>query len=176
MLTVFSTREISTAIWIAIALILCLFSPQIRKALLGIVKTACTPKLSIPFIGMLAYAAFFVFLLTFTSFWKWKYIKDISIWVIFAGVPACYKAIGDKIDEHYFRNMFLVNLKFVALIYFIVATFTFSLIAELLIIPSIAFLALLDAVASTKPEYALVKKLTSFLILSAGFGYYRFFA
>lgn len=168
MLTVFSTREIATAVWIAIAFILCLFSPQIRKALLGVVKIACTPKLSIPFIGMLAYATFFVFLLTFTSFWEWKYIKDISIWVIFAGVPACYKAIGDKIDERYFRNMFLVNLKFVALIYFIVSTFTFSLIAELLIIPSIAFLALLDAVASTKPEYVLVKKLTSFLILSAG--------
>lgn len=168
MLTIFSTREIAIAVWIAIALILCLLSSKIRKELLGVVKLACTPKLSIPFIGMLAYAAFFVFLLTFISFWKWKYIKDISIWVIFAGIPACYKAIGDKIDEHYFRNMFLANLKFVALIDFIVSTFTFSFIAELIIIPSILFLALLDAVASTKSEYVLVKKLTSFLILSVG--------
>lgn len=168
MLTIFSTREIATAVWIAIALILCLLSSKIRKALLGVVKAACAPKLSIPFIGMLVYAAFFVFLLSFISFWKWKYIKDISIWVIFAGIPACYKAVGDKINEHYFRNMFLVNLKFVALIDFIVSTFTFSFIAELLILPSIVFLALLDAVAGTKPEYLLVKKLTSFLILSAG--------
>lgn len=164
MLIIFSTREIAIAIWIAFALILCLFSSKIRKAFGSVIKAAFTPKLYIPFIGMLVYAAFFVFLLTFIPFWKWKYIKDITIWVLFAGIPACYKAIGDKIDEHYFRNIFLVNLKFVALIEFIVNTFTFSLIAELLIIPFIAFLALLYAIASIEPKYALVKKLTSFLI------------
>lgn len=169
MLNIFSTREIAIAVWIAFTLIICLFSPKIRKSIQAVVKAACTPKLYIPFTGMVVYAAFFVFLLKFIPFWKWKYIKDITIWVLFAGIPACYKAVGDEIDKRYFRNMFLANLKFVALIEFIVSTFTFSLIAELLIVPSIIFLALLDAIASTKPEYTLVKKLTSFLILSAGF-------
>lgn len=73
-----------------------------------------------------------------------------------------------QLEMHYFRNMFLANLKFVALIDFIVSTFTFSFIAELIIFPSIVFLALLDAVASTKSECVTVKKLTSFLIFSAG--------
>jgi len=169
MFTIFSTREIATSIWITIIIIFCFISPNIRKALVSVIKHVCTPKLSIPFVGMLFYAALFVFLLTFLPFWKWVYIKDISIWVLFAGVPACYKAIERKIDEHYFRDIFLGNLKFAVLVEFIIATFTFSLYIELLILPAITFLVLFDTFAETKPEYTLVKKLTSFLMTIVGF-------
>lgn len=168
MFNIFSTREIATAIWIAALIILCLIFPKIRRALFGVIKVACTPKLAVPFFCMILYAALFVLLLTVFPFWKWLYIKDICIWVLFAGVPACYKAIEKKIDEHYFRDMFLDNLKFAVLIEFIISAFTFKLIAELLILPAIAFLALLDAITGTKPEYTLVKKLTSFLMIFAG--------
>lgn len=65
---------------------------------------------------MLIYAAAFVILLTFIPIWKWVYIKDISIWVLFAGVPACYKAIGKNINEHYFHDMFFDNIKFIVLV------------------------------------------------------------
>lgn len=47
----------------------------------------------------------------------------------------------------------------------LILKYYFKLIAELLILPAIAFLALLDAIAGTKPEYTLVKKLTSFLMI-----------
>lgn len=168
MYTIFSTREIATAVWIVVLIILCCFSSKIRKALLGLLKAAITPKLAIPFIYMLFYATLFVFLLTRLPFWKWLYIKDIAIWVLFAGVPACYKAIGKEIDEHYFPDIFFDNIKFAVLVEFIISTFTFSLISELLILPAITFLALLDAIAGTKPEYSLAKKLTTFLLIFAG--------
>lgn len=168
MYTIFSTREIATAIWITVIIIFCFISPNIRKALVNVVKDACTPKLAIPFVGMLFYAALFVFLMTFLPFWQWLYIKDISIWVLFVGIPACFKAIGKEIDEHYFRKVFFDNLKFTVLVEFIISTFTFSLIAELLILPAFAFLVLCDTIAGTKPEYTLVKKLTSFLMTIVG--------
>ncbi len=168
MYTIFSTREIATAVWITFLIILCCISSKIHKALLGVLKAAITPKLAIPFIFMLLYAALFVFLLTFLPFWKWLYVKDISIWVFFAGVPACYKTIGKEIDEHYFRYIFFDNIKFTVLVEFIISTFTFSLISELLILSAITFLVLLDAIAGTKPEYSLVKKLTTFLLIFSG--------
>lgn len=114
------------------------------------------------------YHTFRVFLLTFLPFWKWLYVKDIAIWVLFAGVPVCNKAIGKEIDEHYFRDIFFYNIKFAVLVEFIISTFTFSLISELLILPAITFLALLDAIAGAKPEYSLVKKSTTFLLIFAG--------
>lgn len=166
--TIFSTREIATAVWIVVLIILCCFSSKIRKALLSVLKAAITPKLAIPFICMLLYATLFVFLLTLLPYWKWLYVKDIAIWVLFAGVPACYKAIGKEINEYYFRDIFFDNIKFAVLVEFIISTFTFSLISELLILPAITFLALLDALAGTKPEYSLVKKFTTFLLIFTG--------
>ena len=117
---------------------------------------------------MLIYAAAFVILLTFIPIWKWVYIKDISIWVLFAGVPACYKAIGKNINEHYFHDMFFDNIKFIVLVEFVISTFTFNIVAELFIIPTIAFLATLDTLAERKPEFSSVKKLTSTLLTFAG--------
>lgn len=168
MVTIFSTREIATVIWLLLFIIFCFASPKIRKSALGVIKAACTPKLFVSFMWILIYAVLLVFVLTFLPFWKWLYIKDISIWVLFAGVPVCYKAIGKKIDEHYFHNMILDNLKFAVLVEFIISSLTFSFVAELLILPAITFLALLDIIAGTKSEYASAKKFTSWLMAVAG--------
>lgn len=168
MYDIFSTREIAMTVWFTVLFTYCIISPKIRKSALGVVKSACTPKLSIPFICMLIYAAFFVLLLTLIPFWKWVYIKDIAVWLLFAGIPACYMAIGKNIDENYFHDMFFDNVKFIVLVEFITGTFTFHLIVELLLIPAIAFLAMFDALAGGKPEYSSAKKLTSFLMFLTG--------
>lgn len=166
--TIFSTREIATAIWLIIFIICCFASPKIRKSAACVIKTFCTPKLFIPFVLMLVYAALIVLVLTFLPFWKWIYIKDISIWVLIAGIPSCYKAIGKKTNENQFQNMILDTLKFAVLVEFVISSFTFSLVAELLIQPAVLFLVLLDAVAGTKTEYKPAKKLTSCLMILAG--------
>lgn len=62
MFTILSTREIATAAWFAVLIIFCIFSPKIRGSLLDVVKTACTPKLAIPFVCMILYASFFSYL------------------------------------------------------------------------------------------------------------------
>ena len=166
--TIFSTREIATAVWLVILIIVCFVHPSVRKSMFGVIKAACTPKLSIPFILLFTYASLLFFALSFTPFWKWKYIKDILIWVLFAGVPFCYKAIGEKAEEAYFRNMVLDNLKFVVLVEFIISSFTFGLIVEIILFPIITLFVLLGAIADTKPEYAPTKKSISFLMILAG--------
>lgn len=165
---IFSTREIAIGIWLSIFIIFVFASSKIRKSAIDVVKVACTPKLALPFIGMLTYAVLLVFALTLLPIWKMIYIKDIVLWVLFAGVPSCFKAIGRQIDEHYFLNMILDNLKFIALVEFIINSFTFNIIVELIMLPAIVFLFMIETVAGTKAEFLSVKKVITCIITFLG--------
>lgn len=138
-------------------------SSKIRQSAIDVIKAACTPKRAIPFIGMLIYALLLVFVLRLLPFWKMIYIKDIVLWVLFAGVPACFKAIERQIDEHYFQNMILDNLNFIVLIEFLFNTFTFNIVVELILLPAIAFFFMLDIVAGSKTEYLSAKKVITWI-------------
>lgn len=169
MYDILSTRELAIVIWSTILFLCLLFSTSIRNALLGVVKAACTPKLIIPFLCILAYTAFIIFRLTIIPGWKWIYLKDFLIWVFFVGVPVCYNSVCNDIDEHYFRNILFDNIKFIVLVEFVISTFTFNILVELLMIPTATFLLLLDAIAGTKFGFSLVKILTSSLQVFTGF-------
>lgn len=166
--TIFSTREIATAIWLIMLVIFIFAYPKTYNLAFNVIKTAFTPKLSIPFILILIYSYFLIFALSSMEFWKWKYIKDILIWVLFTGVPLCYNAIVVSAEKNYFSNMILKNFKLAVLVEFIISSFTFKLIVEIILLPIITLLVLLDTFADTKPEYALVKKFTSFLMIFGG--------
>ena len=117
---------------------------------------------------MIIYAGLFVCILTFFEFWNWIYIKDITIWVLFAGIPMCFNAVSKHIDKHYFRNMVKDNFKLTALIEFFTGTFTFNIIVELLLQPIIVFTVLLHTIASLKNEHKKVEKFMSGVISLIG--------
>lgn len=161
---IFSTREIASLIYILIFILYALTYKEIKDSIVNVIKIACTPKLVIPFIVMLLYASFIVIILTKLSFWNWIYLKDIIIWVLFAGVPVCFNAVSTTIKEHYFRNMITNNIKFAALVEFFTGTFTFSLIIELIIIPVFTFFILLQTFSEHKEEYKSAHKVLNWIV------------
>lgn len=158
MLDIFSTRELALGIYLLIVIVYCLVKPKCRSAVFDLVKCACTKKLSIPFLIMLLYAGLFVGILSLCSFWNWIYIKDIVIWVLFAGIPICYGAANKTVNEEYFSSIIINNFKFAIIVEFIINTFTFSLITELLLQLSLFVLYALQVMAETKTEYKSTKK------------------
>jgi hypothetical protein len=165
---IFTTREFATTLYMALIIIFVFISKKIRPSAVNLIKSACTKKLIIPFLIMLIYAATFVFILTYIPFWNWLYLKDIVIWIIFAGVPVCFNAISKANEEHYFKNMIISNFQFTALVTFFTGTFTFNIFVELLLQPLLAFFILLQTVAETKDEYKPVKKLMNWVISLIG--------
>ncbi|HQO56724.1 MAG TPA: hypothetical protein PK321_10395 [Clostridia bacterium] len=166
---IFSTREIVSFIYISIFIFFALLHKKIRISLIEVIKAACTPKLAIPFVLMLLYACIIIGVLCKSSLWDWIFIKDIIIWVLFAGVPVCFNAVRTKIEEHYFRHMLTDNLKFTALVEFFTGTFTFCFLAELIIQPVIAFFILLQIVSNTKKDYNTINRLLNWIIAILGF-------
>ena len=150
MFDIFSTREIVSGIYLLLIIILILIFKKTRTSALEVVKIACNKILLIPFIGILIYAGIFVYVFFKLPFWEWKYIKDIIIWIVFVGVPVCFKATNRKNDEQYFRNIVIDNLKFTTLVEFFISSFTFSLIGEFILQPILTFLLMLQVYAGIK--------------------------
>lgn len=166
---IFSTREIASFIYILLFIIYTLTNKQFRNSTFNIIQTVCTPKLIIPFILVLLYACFIVFFLIKFPLWNWIYLKDIIIWVFFAGIPVCFNAVNKTISEHYFKNMLTDNLKFAALVEFFTGTFTFNLILELIILPVITFFILMQTFSKHKEEYQFAHKVLDYIVTILGF-------
>lgn len=168
MLSIFTPREIASSFWLLTTVICLICWRKTRPALFTVVKTACSPQLSIPFVFMLLYASLLVCILTSFTFWKWSYLKDIAFWILFVGVPVCYRTVDKTLEQHFFRKMIFDNLALSVLLVFLVSSFTYSLIIELILIPFVTFLVVLSTVASKSPQFLPVKRVCDFLIFVIG--------
>lgn len=169
MIDIFSTRELATGIWLIIFTAFVFISPSTRNSAISVIKAACSRQLLIPFVVILVYASILTFLSMQLPIWKNIYLKEIILWVLFAGVPVCYGAINAKTENHYFRNILTDNLKFAVIVEFIISSVTFNLIVEMIILPFISFLIILEVMAGIKSEYQQIKKFISSLLAVMGF-------
>ena len=165
---IFTTREIAIFIYAIIFLGYVLLRRKTRSAAFSVIKAACHIKLVSPFLIMLSFAVVFTWLCTYLPFWGWIYVKDIAFWTLFAGVPVCFNAASRNIEEHYFKNIIIDNLKFAALVEFFTGTFTFHIVIELLLQPLLVFLMILQSTLVKKTESS--KKFIEGLVAIFGFG------
>lgn len=156
MIELFSSRETAIGIWFLIFLILILAMPKIRESALNVIKSAITPKLSIPFIVLLIYTTLIFLLSTSLPNWNSKYIKDMSVWTLFAGVPIFYGSISNDITKGYYAKYVTDNLKFVSIIEFIISSFTFNIVIEIIIIPVLLIFSIADLMSTGKAKSIIV--------------------
>lgn len=142
---IFSTREIAIFIYAIILLGYVLLHKKGKSILLPVIKAACKIKLIIPFLIVLLYASLFVWTCTYLPFWNWVYLKDIVCWTIFVGVPVCFNATDRQLEKYYFRDIFIDNLKLMAVVEFLTGTFTFHIVIELILQPMLVFFVVLQS-------------------------------
>ena len=168
-MSVFSTREIVTIVYISALLIWVLKNKDLRIKFYRVIKAASSKWLVLPFIILMVYSYFIVYYFSLFPIWNWKYLKDIVIWVILVGLPTYFGAVSKKIEKHYFRNLIFRNIGLVALVEFFTGTFTFNIWIEFFIQPFILFFILLQLVAGMKDENKSVEKIVSWIVALTGF-------
>ncbi len=164
----FSTREVAIFVYAIGLLIYLLIHKKAKSIVVPVIKAACKIKLIVPFLIVISFAAVFTWVCTFLPFWDWVYIKDIIFWTLFAGVPVCFNAASREMEKHYFRNIIIDNLKFVALVEFFTGTFTFHIILELILQPLLVIFMILQSTLIKKTEK--VKKIIDGLVGILGLG------
>ena len=152
-MTLFNNREIATAIWLLVTLVFALSKHPIRKSMLDVVKTLFQPKLLFCIGFMILYTASLVAALNAANFWTMSLLKDTILWFCFAGVVLAFRFVMATNNVNVFSTIVVDNIKVILVFEFFINTYTFSLPVELVIIPCLSLLAIVDVVASTDEKH-----------------------
>lgn len=118
---------------------------------------------------MLLYTTAVVALLHMAGFWTIALAKDTVFWCCFSGVVLAVNLITSEGNENIFWKIMADNVKLIIVIEFLVNAYVFSLPVELALVPIIALLTMMNALAHSDEQYSAVAKLTSGLLTVVGF-------
>lgn len=153
MYDLFTTREIATGIWFIFILVYLLSQKKTRSSIYQLIKILLGKQLRTLLCIVIFYNILLSLIFSLNSLWKAHYIKDISIWMITSGVFTSFKACEKETDEKYALTVIKNNLSIAVLYEFMLNTFTFNLIVELIIIPAVFTVTLVSVFSDGKEEY-----------------------
>jgi len=164
-----STREIATGAWILVGLAFALSVKGIRDSLCGLLRAFLVSKI-LAFTGvMLLYSAAVVGILAAVGFWEATLLKDTIFWFVFSGFALAFRVAVATDTGLALSKALRDALRVVVVLEFLTNAYTLSLVGELLLVPGLVFLGLLDAVARMDQKHARVARLTGTLLAAAGF-------
>lgn len=164
MINALNNREIATAIWLTIIFLWALSISGVRRSIRDLLKAFFNKKIIIPLIAMLLYIVCMVIVFEKIGFWDESATKDTILWTLGSAFTAYFNLNKVAQDDNYFKNAILNNLKFVLVLEFVVNLYSFNLPVELIVIPVVSFIVILNAFAGLKPEYERVSKLLNFIL------------
>lgn len=154
---VLSNREIALIIWIILALALCILNKQVRNSLYALIKLVfTTPVLLIVNLLVLDYTLLAIDFLQRTQFWDESLIKDTVFWTLGTGFVLMFNSANTKEAGHFKKVLFDV-IKWTIILEFIANFYTFSLLTEIILLPILVFIGVIQAYSELYPKYKKVE-------------------
>ena len=167
-LDLLDNREIAGGFWLVVALAILLWNAHLRRCLLDFLKAFLVRNLLL-FCGCaLVYFAFVVFLLLRVGYWEPVFLKGTILWAILSGSVFIYHLVRSTGGENLFWNVVRDSLKVIVVIEFLVSSYSFSLIAEIILLPVLTVVSIFDAFARSDKQYAVVARMTSSILVLVG--------
>ena len=165
-----NNREIASLIWTIMIAAAVLWSSSIRKAIWVFIKAVMRPPSLLYFGAAGLYIGACIMLLRWWGIWTTDNLKTTIGWVIAFAIASMVKANQIDEDRTYFGRTLRETIGITVLLVFILGLQSFSLWAELLIVPVVSFLALLQGIADKDEKLApasrTISALTSLIVLS----------
>lgn len=162
LLDILSTREIAILFWIFFTLVVMMFSENIRQGLAQSIILLFGKKIGAILVTLTIYVFLLLFLLNKIQLWNVSLIKDTVFWY-FTTAIILFFSINKAKDNSYFKKIVAENLKWSLILEFIINFYTFSLTTELIIVPTMTVLLLLQAFADTDSKHLAAKKLLEYI-------------
>ncbi|WP_324718073.1 hypothetical protein U7230_07360 [Carboxydochorda subterranea] len=143
----FSTREIATAIWLVVFLVLVLRKAEVRHEVAGVLRAGAHPKIVLPIVCLAAYTALAVWALRTVSLWNPALLKETVLWFVLTGLATASEAITSASPHRVIRTAVRDSLRVVVLFEFLVGSYTFPLFWELILVPLVVIVSMMDIVA-----------------------------
>jgi hypothetical protein len=171
---VFNDREKATACWLLIAIAFAAFKPAGRSFLLSCIRIPFEQaafrdvKIALMFLFMLAYTAIAVYILSLIGLWNPYLLKDTIVWFCLIPIVASIRCFTATEPQKVLRKTMIDSFKMGVILEFMVNTYTFPLVGELIFVPMIFFLAVIEVVAKPDPNSAIVARGVGMLLAIVG--------
>lgn len=165
----FNSREIASFIWLIIIFSAALIKEKrmrvsLKNAFLSFIKL----KILITIFFMISYLIPIIFCLKKINFWDFSLLKDTIIWFVFSGFVMIFSYLDDSNKKEFFKNTVISNLKFLIIFEFIINSYNFNLIGELIFIPFVTIISVMEKISENKEEYKSVNKFFKIIIFFIG--------
>jgi hypothetical protein len=164
---ILNNREIAIALWL-LAISVYIFSSsktaEVRAAFKGVLSAFFARQIIIVLCLMLSYMAIVIYWLSELDLWNAEQLKNTVFWCVSVGFMSLFKLEQIKKDQSFFKHSVIDNLKLLAILQFIVGVYTFPLWAEVLLVPVLALIGALLAIAETDKKHHRVKALLEYCL------------
>lgn len=167
-----TTREWAFLIWMSGITVYLLLSPkfvEVKESFRELVKNLLVRQIITIMILMTVYVLTCVYGLLHAGLWEWHQLKVTMIWYISTAALALFKLESIKKDDCYYKNLVLDNFKLIVIIGFVVGTYTFNLLIELILAPLLFLIAGMLGIAQSKKEYKSLEKTLNGVLAFIGF-------
>lgn len=168
---IFNNREIASIIWLVTIGLILQFNKSTRQASVNLIGAFFQWKITAVNLLAISYSAAIVWVLWIIKFWDQALLKDTLFWFVGSGFFILMNLNKAEKEKNFFKNILRDNLKLILIVEFVVNFHQFSLLAEMFILPVLAFLAMLQAVAEREERTKIVKTAVDwiFVIVTAIF-------
>lgn len=157
---ILNNREIAIALWL-LAVSIYIFSStkmaEARNAFKGVLAALFVRKIMTVLCLIVAYMTIVIYWLSELELWNFEQLKNTIFWCVSVGFMSLFKLEKIKKDKHFFKHSVIGNLKLLAILQFVVGVYTFSLWVEVLIVPFLALLGAMLAIAEADKKHHQVK-------------------
>lgn len=169
-----TTREIASALWLAMFLMVILIQKATRESLGSIFKALCQPILLIPLAVGAAYGTAEIYLLDRLGWWSVANLKTTIVWLFTFAFITMFEVATARIRKAELGKICAEILSVAGLLTFITELYSFSFWVEMVALPFVTVIALMSLIAKQKPEHAQVAKLMGCLSALIGLSYFGF--
>jgi len=162
---IFNSREISSIIWLVTIALILQFNKSTRQASVNLIGAFFQWKITLINLLAISYSASIVWALWIIKFWELSLLKDTVFWFVGSGFFILMNLNKAEKEKNFFKNIFRDNLKLILILEFVINFHQFSLLAEMIILPVLAFFAMLQVVAEREERTKIVKTLIDWIFI-----------
>ena len=160
-----NNRELATTVWAVAFTVWALRRKSVRQSVWRVITSALNRKIVVPFVAALGYAGALVLGLYRIGLWTPGLIKDTIFWFLFTGIATAFGLINSWKGEPVVRHLASDAFKIAIIVEFLTGAYTLSLPVELALMPLLALLGVMLAVAESKPEFVSVKNILQWIVI-----------
>lgn len=165
---VLNNRETAISIWLTLLLIFLFLKRDVRGSFTSLVRSIFAYKIVTSYLLSVLYTSIGIYLLYRLDGWTSHQLKDAILWCTLTIMKTLLRNNEVNEKKDYFKVALKENLKFTLIIEFISETYSFPLIAELILVPTLVIMSSMLAFVQYDKKYSNIIPFINWMLILIG--------